>query len=71
MNTEIIKVNISLTKLEALDEIMRQSEEMDDFYIYVVNDEDIIQGFLSVKEVLKSRMDVGVIDMVNRDFCLC
>lgn len=68
MNTEIIKVNINLTKKEALDEIIRQSEEMEDFYIYVVDDQDVIQGFLSVKEVLKSRMDVGVIDMVNRDF---
>ncbi len=68
MNTEIIKVNISLTKKEALDEIIRQSEEMDDFYIYVVDDAGVLQGFLSVKEVLKSRMDVHVTDMVNRDF---
>jgi magnesium transporter len=68
MNTEIIKVNINLTKKEALDEIIRQSEEMDNFYIYVVDDASILQGFLSVKEVLKSRMDVHVIDMVNRDF---
>jgi len=67
MNTEIIKVNINLTKKEALDEIIRQSEEMDDFYIYVVDDDDVLQGFLSVKEVLKSRMDVHVTDMVNRD----
>lgn len=68
MNTEIIKVNINLTKKEALDEIIRQSEEMDDFYIYVVDDASVLQGFLSVKEVLKSRMDVHVIDIVNRDF---
>lgn len=68
MNTEIIKVNINLTKIEALDEIIRQSEEMDDFYIYVVDDADVLQGFLAVKEVLKSRMDVHVTDMVNRDF---
>lgn len=68
MNTEIIKVNINLTKIEALDEIIRQSEEMDDFYIYVVDDTGILQGFLAVKEVLKSRMDVHVTDMVNRDF---
>jgi len=68
MNTEIIKVNINFTKKEALDEIIRQSEEMEDFYIYVVDDLDVLQGFLSVKEVLKSRMDVHVADMVNRDF---
>lgn len=68
MNTEIIKVNINLTKKEALDEIIRQSEEMEDFYIYVVDNAEVLQGFLAVKEVLKSRMDVHVTDMVNRSF---
>ncbi|MGV8879426.1 MAG: magnesium transporter [Sphingobacteriaceae bacterium] len=68
MNTEIIKVNIHLNKSQALDEIIRQSEEMEDFYIYVVDDLEIIQGYLSVKDILRSKMDVKVTDLVNRNF---
>src|ERR1700759_1796527 len=41
MNSEIIKVNINLDKKDALDEIIRQSEEMEEFYtVYVVDDEN-------------------------------
>src|SRR4051812_41364016 len=50
MNSEIIKVNINLDKKDAIEEIIRQSEEMEEFYtIYVVDDEDILQGILSIK----------------------
>lgn len=68
MNTEIIKVNIHMNKSQALDEIIRQSEDMEDFYIYVVDDQEIILGYLSVKDILRSKMEVKVTDLVNRDF---
>lgn len=69
MNSEIIKVNINLDKKEALDEIIRQSEEMEEFYtIYVVDDADILQGILSVKSILKARADAKVRDLVETDF---
>ena len=69
MNSEIIKVNINLDKKDALDEIIRQSEEMEEFYtIYVVDDADILQGILSVKSILKARPEAHVRDLVNTDF---
>lgn len=69
MNTEIIKVNINLNKKQALDEVIRQSEEMEEFYtIYVVDDADILQGILSVKSILRARAEAHVRDLVTKDF---
>lgn len=69
MNSEIIKVNINLDKKDALDEIIRQSEEMEEFYtIYVVDDHDILQGILSIKSIIKARHDANVSDLVVKDF---
>jgi magnesium transporter len=69
MNSEIVKVNINLDKKEAIDEVVRQSEEMEEFYtIYVVDDNDILLGLLSIKTVLKAKADAHVRDMVNTDF---
>src|ERR1700712_2612198 len=69
MNSEIIKVNINLDKKGALDEIIKQSEEMEEFYtIYVVDDNDILQGILSIKSIIKAKHEAHVKDLVNTDF---
>lgn len=69
MNSEVIKINIRLDKKDALDEIIRQSEEMEEFYtIYVVNDADILQGILSIKSIIKAPAHARVEDLVNKDF---
>jgi magnesium transporter len=69
MNSEIIKVNINLDKKDALEEIIRQSEEMEEFYtIYVVDDNDILQGILSIKSIIKAKPEAHVKDLVNTDF---
>ncbi|HEY8784254.1 MAG TPA: magnesium transporter [Mucilaginibacter sp.] len=69
MNSEIIKVNINLDKKDALDEIIRQSEEMEEFYtIYVVDDDDILQGILSIKSIIKAKPDAHVRDLVITEF---
>src|SRR5476651_2640844 len=68
MNSEIIKVNVNLDKKAALEEIIRQSEEMEEFYtIYVVDDADILQGILSIKTVIKAHSDAKVSDLVKTD----
>ena len=57
MNSEIIKVNMNFDKKEALDEIIRQSEEMEEFYtVYVVDDSNTLMGILSLKDVVKARI---------------
>src|ERR1700743_3722680 len=69
MNSEIIKVNINLDKKDALDEIIRQSEEIEEFYtVYVVDDSEVLQGILSLKSVIKARPEAHVRDLVNTDF---
>ncbi|PWK79057.1 magnesium transporter [Mucilaginibacter oryzae] len=69
MNSEIIKVNINSDKKDALDEIIRQSEEMEEFYtICVVDNNDILKGILSIKTVIKARADARISDLVNTDF---
>ncbi|WP_183560325.1 magnesium transporter [Mucilaginibacter sp. SP1R1] len=69
MNSEIIKVNINLDKKGALDEIIHQSEEMEELYtIYVVDDRDILKGILSIKTVIKAKADALVSDLVQTNF---
>ncbi|HTD98102.1 MAG TPA: magnesium transporter [Mucilaginibacter sp.] len=69
MNSEVIKVNIKLDKKDALDEIIRQSEEMEEFYtIYAVDDADILQGILSIKSIIKAPGHARVQDLVIKDF---
>lgn len=69
MNSEVICVNINLDKKDALDEIIRQSEEMEEFYtIYVVDDHKTLQGILSIKDIIKARGEARVRDLVQTDF---
>ncbi|MGY4536510.1 magnesium transporter [Mucilaginibacter sp. UYNi724] len=69
MNSDVICVNINLDKKEALDEIIRQSEEMEEFYtIYVVNDAKILQGIVSIKDIIKARSEAKVRDLVQTDY---
>lgn len=69
MNSEIIKVHINLNKKEALDEIIRQSEEMEEFYtICVVDEQDILKGIVSIKTIIKARGDARISDLVDTDF---
>lgn len=69
MNSETVKVNINLDKKDALEEVIRQSEEIEEFYtIYVVDDNEILQGILSIKSMLRAKADAHVSDLVNSDF---
>jgi len=69
MNSQVICVNINLDKKAALDEIIRQSEEMEEFYtIYVVDDHKTLQGIVSIKDIIKARSEAKVRDLVQDDF---
>jgi magnesium transporter len=59
MNPQLLCVNINSNKKEALDEIIRQSEEMEEFYtIYVVDEDSILKGVVSIKDIIKAHADV-------------
>jgi magnesium transporter len=69
MNTDVIKLNANLNKKDALEEVIRQSEEKEEFYtIYAVNDRDILQGIVSLKDIIKSKPDVMVHDLLKTDY---
>jgi magnesium transporter len=61
MNPQLICVNINSDKKGALAEVIRQSEEMEEFYtIYVVDDDKVLQGIVSIKNIIKAHADVKV-----------
>lgn len=69
MNTEVIKVNLMMSKKQAIDQIIIQSEEIEEFYtIYVVDDEDTLQGIVSLKDIIKSNANARVGDLINHEF---
>ncbi|WP_246230431.1 hypothetical protein [Mucilaginibacter humi] len=44
-----------------MDEIIRQSEEMEEFYtIYVVDNARILQGIVSIKDIIKAHADTKI-----------
>lgn len=68
MDTRVIAVNLNLTKKEAIDEIIRQSEEIEEFYtVYVVDDVKVFKGIVSLKNIIKAKGNAKIIDMVNPD----
>ncbi|MGY3051909.1 magnesium transporter [Pedobacter sp. UYEF25] len=68
MNTDLICVNVNFTKTDAIAEIIRQSEEMEEFYtIYVVDDVDRFMGIVSLKDIIKAKHDAKMIDLVKVD----
>lgn len=68
MNTQFISVNLNLTKKDAIDEIIRQSEEIEEFYtVFVVNDENVFQGIVSLKDIIKSKGNVQITELVRTE----
>ncbi len=68
MNSSLIKVNIRQDKKGALDDIIRQSEEMEEFYtIYVVENDDTLQGVVSIKNIIKAHADAKISDLLKAD----
>lgn len=68
MNTEVIRINLNLSKKDAIDEIIRQSEEIEEFYtVYVVDDANVFKGIVSLKDIIKAKGNSKITEMVNED----
>jgi magnesium transporter len=66
---QVIRINENLSKKEALDEIIRQSEELEEFYtINVVDDHNILKGIASLKDIIKARYNTKIRDLIKPDF---
>jgi magnesium transporter len=68
MNTEFIRIHLHLTKKDAIDEIIRQSEEIEEFYtIFVIDDNNVFQGIVSLKDIIKAKGNVEITELVKSD----
>lgn len=68
MNTQMIKVNINFTKKDAIDEIIRQSEEIEEFYtVFVIDDDETFKGIISLKDIIKAKGNPKITAMVKPD----
>lgn len=69
MNTQILKVNSKLSKKEALEQIISQSEGMEEFYtINVVDDTNHLLGIVSLKDIITARNNTRISDLINDNF---
>ena len=68
MNTEFIRINLNLTKKDAIDEIIRQSEEIEEFYtIFVIDDNNVFQGIVSLKDIIKAKGNVQITELLKQE----
>lgn len=66
MNTEYISIHLHLSKMEAIDEIIRQSELIEEFYtIFVVDENNVFKGIVSLKDIIKSKGNILITDLVK------
>lgn len=69
MNTQLIKVYANMSKKQAIDEIIIQSEEIEEFYtVYVIDENNTLKGIISLKNLIKAKALSRVADLVNEDF---
>jgi magnesium transporter len=68
MSTEFIKINFAQNKRDALEEVANQSEEIENFYaIYVINDENRLIGTVSLKNLIKARPNVQIVELLDEN----
>ncbi len=69
MNTQVIKISENLMKKEALDQIITQSEEMEEFYtINVIDERNTLKGIVSLKDIIKAKNNVRILEIIKDDF---
>ena len=68
MAKELIKVNENWTILTCLKEMSKQAADVDEvYYVYVVDDNDILKGTVSLKKMLLSQNRGKIKDISNTD----
>ncbi|HHN48802.1 MAG TPA: magnesium transporter, partial [Bacteroidales bacterium] len=68
MAKEMVKVNINWTLATCMRSIRKQAEEIEHFYvIYVVNDRNILQGVVSLKDIMLAPAKTKLQDIVDDD----
>jgi magnesium transporter len=66
MTTELVAVPEGLTSAEAIDEIRRQAQEVDNFYsIFVVGADGRLQGTVPLQKLVTARRDAHISELVE------
>ncbi len=68
MDKEFIKVNINWHVVTCIREMRKQAEEVEHIYsVYVVDDENVLKGILSLKELLLASPRTRISELYNPD----
>lgn len=68
MQKELIKINIKQSVTECIEEIRRQAEDVENVYaVYVVDDESILLGRVSLKKIILAKRGSKVADIYDED----
>lgn len=68
MNPEVLKIPENSNKMQALEEVVKFSEENEDFFaIYVVDKDGRLVGIMPLKELIKGRPSASIADLMNRE----
>ncbi len=68
MAKELISVNLNWSVTKCLREMARQVEQVDEvYYVYVVDDDNILKGLLSLKKLLLTQTSAKVSSVYNPD----
>lgn len=68
MAKELVKVNENWTVQTCLKEISVQAEEIDEiYYVYVVDDDNVLKGILSLSRLIQKPTHTKVIDMITEE----
>ena len=72
MGTEMVTVNENWSMPECLREMRQQAEDMDDiYYVYVVDDEERLQGLFPLKKMITSPSISKVKHVMDQDLISC
>jgi len=68
MAKEFVSVNQNNTIDEAIQEIRKKSEEVDDvYYVYVTDENEKLVGILSLKNLILTKSNLKIMQVMNRD----
>jgi magnesium transporter len=68
MTPEVLKIPENFSKREAMEEVLRISDEMEDFYvIYVVNEDDILLGTVSINDLIRAKPWTKVRELLDEN----
>jgi len=68
MGKEMVEVNENWTILTCLKELGKQADDVDEvYYLYVVNDDNVLLGIVSLKQMLLSNNSLKVTNIIEED----